>query len=73
MVARPRHPRKEIEAVLSVAEAQRWTVIKARKYFKMRCPCADKHAKTVHLSPSDPKYLQNLVGQLKRATCWREE
>jgi hypothetical protein len=30
----------------------------------------DKCWKTVKLTPSDPKYLRNLRGQLRRATCW---
>jgi hypothetical protein len=69
---RPRHPIKELEAVLAAVEAQGWLVIKG-KYFKMRCPCADKHAKTVHLTPSDPMYLKNLVNRLHRTTCFKKE
>lgn len=72
-MARPKHPVKELEVVLAAAEGQGWTVTKGRKYFKMLCGCADKHMKTVHLSPSNPHYLRNLIGQLGRATCWREE
>ncbi len=38
----------------------------------MKCPCPDMHLKTVHLTPSDPNYVRNLVGQLRRATCWED-
>jgi hypothetical protein len=38
----------------------------------MWCPCG-KHWKTVKLTPSDPNYVRNLLGQLRRATCWDEE
>lgn len=72
MGGRPRHQRPDLEAVLRSAERQGWTVTKGT-YFKMRCPCPSKHMKTVHLSPSSSNYLKNLVGQLRRATCWREE
>ncbi|MGP9725226.1 hypothetical protein ACT3SZ_14545 [Corynebacterium sp. AOP40-9SA-29] len=72
MTQRPRHPVKELEEVIRTAERQGWSVEK-RKYFKMKCPCPDKHMKTVHLTPSDPNYLRNLTGQLKRSTCWKEE
>lgn len=72
-MGRPKHPKKELEAVLKAAEAQSWIVTKAKKYFKMKCGCPDKHSKSVHLTPSDPKYLKNLLGQLARATCWKEE
>lgn len=71
-MGRPKHQRKELEAVLKSAESQNWTVSKA-KYFKMRCPCPEQHTKTVHLTPSNPKYLKNLLGQLVRATCWKEK
>ena len=70
---RPRHTRPELEAVLREAEAQGWRVQKGKKYFKMYCPCADEHLKTVKLTPSSPGYERNLRGQLKRATCWKEE
>lgn len=72
MSGRPKHPRKELEAVLRAAESQGWAIVKTT-YFKMRCPCEDKHAKTVHLTPSNPRYLMNLLGQLRRATCWKDE
>lgn len=27
----------------------------------------------MHLSPSDPNYVRNLLGQLSRATCWNKK
>jgi hypothetical protein len=69
-VARPRHPKPELEAVLREAERRAWRIEKGKKYFKMRCPCEQKRKKTVRLTPSDPKYTKNLLGQLKHATCW---
>jgi hypothetical protein len=71
-LGRPRHPIKEFEAVLRAAESQGWTILKAKKYFKMLCPCEDKHLKTMHLTPSNPMYLKNLLGYLIRVTCWEE-
>jgi hypothetical protein len=71
-VGRPKHPIKELEAVLKAAEAQGWDVAK-NVYYKMKCPCPGKHLKTVHNTPSDPNYLRNLIGQLKRTTCWKTE
>jgi hypothetical protein len=55
-VSRPRHLVKELEAVLREAEEKKWRVTKRNRYFMLWCPCAGKHMKTVHLSPSDPKY-----------------
>ncbi|WP_175648254.1 hypothetical protein [Protofrankia sp. BMG5.30] len=43
---------------------------RAKRYYKMFCPCDKKHMKVVHPTPSDPDYRRNLIGQLKRATCW---
>lgn len=68
---RPKHPDKDLEAVLRSAEKQGWKIEK-RKYFKMKCPCG-KHIKTVHMTPSNPKYCRELIQQLERATCWEEE
>jgi hypothetical protein len=73
MSARPRHTIKELEAVLKEAEDKGWRVTKDMKYFKMWCPCKDKHRKTVHLSPSDKNYERNLRAELGRRTCWTEE
>lgn len=73
MAPRPRHQNKELEQVLVLAERQGWTVIKGGKYFKMYCPCPEKHWKTVKLTPSDANYRRNLLMQLHRATCLRKE
>lgn len=59
------------EEVREEAARQDWRVERGNKYWMMRCPCGD-HMKTVRISPSDPNYTRNLVGQLRRATCWKE-
>lgn len=69
-MSRPRHPRKELEAILREAEGKGWRVTKGRGYFKLWCPCPRKCRKTVHLTPSDPRYAQNLKHALARDTCW---
>jgi hypothetical protein len=70
---RPRHTKKELEALLKEAEGKDWRVSQGKKYFTMKCPCQDKHLKTVHLSPSGPNYEKNLRGWLSRSTCWTRE
>jgi hypothetical protein len=62
---------KDIEPVLRAAENQGWRVSKGKRYYKMWCPCPLKHMKTVHLTPSDPNYVRNLLAQLRRRTCWK--
>lgn len=69
---RPRHPRKDLEALLREAEGNGWRVTKG-KYYIMWCPCALKHKRTVHLTPSDPGYVRNLLGWLRRETCWHRD
>jgi len=82
VVTRPRHPDKDLEAILCSLERQDWRVIKKGKYYK--CYCPPPHAqciKTVKLTPSDPNYAKNLRGWLKRAGrepgketgCWEEK
>jgi len=39
----------------------------------MLCPNKCRCLKTVKLTPSDPNYLRNLLGQLGRATCWNKK
>jgi hypothetical protein len=68
---RSRHPDKDLEAVLRSLERQGWRIERGQKYFKAYCPCG-LHKKTVHLTPSGPRYLRNLVGWLRRETCWEE-
>ena len=62
----------DIAELLDELRKQGWRVGRRKRYWVCYCACPDKHMKTVHLSPSDPRYLKNLKGQLKRATCWKE-
>ncbi len=63
---------KDLAAIRREAEEKGWRVERGKKYYKMWCPCG-KHWKTMKLTPSDPNYVRNLLGQLRRATCWDEE
>lgn len=70
----PKHPDKELREVTDSADAQGWTVQRSRGgYFMIKCPCPGKHKKTVHVSPSNPRYKRELLGFLRRSTCWKEE
>ncbi|GGK61028.1 hypothetical protein Sme01_02640 [Sphaerisporangium melleum] len=70
----PKHPDKEIRKLLDEAEDQEWEVVPptGRGYWKIKCPCDDKHWSTVKISPSNPNYLKELRKKLKRETCWKE-
>lgn len=71
-VGRPTHSIKELEALLKWAETQGWAVTKDGKYFKMKCPCAAKHMKTVKCTPKI-HYENSLRRVLNRTTCWKDE
>lgn len=71
-MARPRHPKPALEKVLKDGETQGWRVTRDGKYFKMWCPCPEKHIKTVRLSPSGARYETNLRSKLLNSTCWKE-
>ncbi|PTA42328.1 hypothetical protein C8054_31320 [Micromonospora sp. RP3T] len=72
-MSRPKHRVKELEDVLREAERKNWRVDGGgNRYFKLYCPCPEKHWKTVKCTPSGANYLKDLVGQLKRATCWEK-
>jgi hypothetical protein len=58
---RPRHPIKELEALLREVERRGWHVDKTGTYFKLRCPCR-KHMRWVHLTPSGADYVKDVRG-----------
>ncbi|REF00367.1 hypothetical protein [Thermomonospora umbrina] len=64
--------RKELEAIRKEAVGRGWRVERGSKYWKMYCPCPKKCKKNMALTPSDPNYVINLLGQLRRATCWKD-
>lgn len=72
MIARQRHPKKDLEAILKSAEAHGWNFERKQKYFMGKCSCGVHH-RTVHLSPSDPNYGTNLDHWFRRQTCWKEQ
>jgi len=57
---------------MQTAEAQGWTFVKGKKYFKGRCGCG-VHLKTVHLTPSGKNYETNLDHWFRRQECWQEK
>jgi hypothetical protein len=67
---RPRHPDKELEQVLKDAKARNWLVICKQGYYKMFCPCPEKHKKNVALTPSGAYYVNHLRQWLQHYTCW---
>ena len=73
-MSRGKHPDKDIESLLRSLERQGWRVPPPTRtgYYKVFCPCK-KHLKTVHISPDDRRYLQNLMGWLTRTNCWKED
>jgi hypothetical protein len=62
---------RELEEIREEAERQGWRVFRGQGYWKMYCPCPKKCKKMMSLTPSNPKYVTNLLGQLRRATCWK--
>ncbi len=72
-MTRPKHSIKELDQVLEAAWDQGWRITRDKKYWKLWCPCDDKHMKTVHLTPSNGAYKKNLLKKLERSTCWKKE
>lgn len=68
---RPRHPDKDLEYLLRLAEAHGWRVTKGRRYFLTRCPCG-AHMESVHLTPSDPNYCRNKLNKMAKCPNWEE-
>jgi hypothetical protein len=67
--------RYAVDRVTGVADwptARRRSLTERPGYFKIYCPCADKHFKTIHITPNKA-FLRDLVKWLNRETCWRED
>lgn len=65
---------QQLDALLDDAKRQSWRAERGKRYFKLLCPCSEKHIRlSVHLTPSDPHYWLNLRKWLLRNTCWRED
>jgi hypothetical protein len=47
-------------------------VTKGGKYFKCRCPCAEKHYVSVVLTPSSQRTLLETKKRFQRSSCWKE-
>lgn len=71
MTNRQRHPKKDLEKILQLAEAHGWRCSRGKGYYRCLCPCG-KHKRTVVLTPSDPNYAKNVVGWFKRQPCWED-
>lgn len=69
MVERPRHPKKDIERVMRLAESHGWWFAKGKKYYKAYCPSGE-HLHTVHVTPSNPWYVVHLKYRFERTGCW---
>lgn len=67
-----KHPKKELEAVLGEYHEAGWSITKGKKYYKLRCPCGG-HLRSIHLSPSNPRYAQESLQYLYRYTCYPRE
>ncbi len=71
--SRLKHPDPKLEAVIKGAEKRAWTRKRGKGggYIRLLCPCG-LHQRSVHLTPSDPKYPLNLVKWLERQPCWKD-
>lgn len=67
-----KHPIKEIEELLVEFDAAGWRVIDPPKYYKVYCPCAEKHKRTVHLTPSSRNYILDTQSWLHRQPCYKD-
>ncbi len=72
-MARQKHPRKDFEALLREAEERSWRVDRNKGYYKVLCPCPEKHWVSVVLTPSSGRTLMNTRKTLERCSCWTKE
>jgi hypothetical protein len=65
-----RHPKKELQALLYELHERGWRVEDPPKYYKVYCPCPEKHKETIHLTPSNPYYGNDKLVYLRNHTCF---
>ena len=66
---RPRHPKKELEDLLKIAESRNWTITRNQGYFRAWCPCGEHHESVV-LSPSGANYKRNKLHKMSKCPMW---
>jgi len=64
----PRHPNKEIQFFLIELDEAGWVIAKSSKYYRVLCDCG-AHKAHIHLTPSNPYYLNDIRRYLIRYTC----
>jgi hypothetical protein len=68
-----KHPKKELEAVLREFDSRGWRIENPPTYYAVKCPCPKQHMRYVHLTPSNPRYANEVLNWLRRCECSREE
>ena len=63
-----KHQKKDLEALLVEFDALGWRVEDPPKYYTVKCPCG-AHKRSIHLTPSDPRYAQNARQWMQRQDC----
>jgi hypothetical protein len=66
-----KHPKSGGQRALNLLAAAGWTILDTPKYYKALCPCGE-HKRWVHLSPSNPRYWNELIGWARRLPCWQD-
>ncbi|WP_073381142.1 hypothetical protein [Nocardiopsis flavescens] len=67
-----KHQKPDGQKALEELDAMGWKIENPPKYYTVKCPCGS-HARSVHLTPSNPGYFQESVRWAKRQTCMNEE
>lgn len=67
-----KHPRKDLELVLQVLHRHGYKILNPPTYYTVRCPCGN-HQRQVHLTPSNPRYGNEVIKWARRHSCWHDE
>ena len=66
-----KHQKKDMEAVLQEFHEAGWRIEDPPTYYQVKCPCAGKHKRSVHLTPSNPNYAKDTRRWLYRQPCYQ--
>jgi len=67
-----RHQKPDGQKALEEFDVMGWKIENPPKYYTVKCPCGS-HARSIHLTPRNPRYFQESVRWAKRQRCMKED
>jgi len=67
-----KHPKPDLQQLLIDLDAEKWRIVDPPTYYKVLCPCPQKHKTWVHLTPKNRDYAQQKRTYLSTHACFNK-